>query len=294
MVQRLGSERKNHELATTRGAIWCIAAAGVLFGGAGACATGVDVSQAELAEICSEPNIDCDATGTAAGSGGASGTGQIGGASGSSGSGTSGSFGTGGTVSSTGGTTGGSGSGSSGSSGSSGTSGSAGSSGTVLKPLAKGMCMSTSSIVIVYTDRGKGASDQQATMTLHVQNDGAAFDLTDLTIRYWFTDDGLGAFTSEIDYAQLMGDQSFSKSNVTVTFGMESGSNYAQIGFSSGGSVGSAGVDQVQVRLHTSDYKTMDQSNDFSYQGSAMAMANANITPYLNGTQAGGCIPLPQ
>jgi hypothetical protein len=291
MVQRLGSERKNHELATTRGAIWCMAVAGALFGGAAACATGVDVSQAELAEICSEPNIDCDAMGAAAGSGGASGTGQIGGA-GSAGSGTSGSFGSGGTVSSTGGTAGGSGS--TGTSGSSGASGSAGSSGTVLKPLAKGMCMSTSSVVIVYSDRGKGASDNQATMTLKVQNNGTAFDLPDLTIRYWFTDDGLGAFTSEIDYAQLTGDQSFSKSNVTVTFGMESGSNYAQIGFSAGGSVGSAGVDQVQVRLHTSDYKMMDQSNDFSYQGSAMMTANANITPYVNGTQVGGCVPLAQ
>jgi hypothetical protein len=291
MVQRLGSERKNHELATARGAIWCIAVAGALLGGAAACATGVDVSQAELAEICSEPNIDCDATGMAAGSGGASGTGQVGGASGSSGSGTSGSFGTGGTLSSTGGTTGGSGS--SGASGGSGTSGGAGSSGTVLKPLAKGMCMSTSSVVIVYTDRGKGSTDNQATMTLHVQNDGQAFDLTDLTIRYWFTDDGLGAFTFNVDYAQQSGGQSLT-SAVTVTFGTESGSNYAQIGFSSGGSVGPEGVDQVQVRLHTEDYKMMDQSNDFSYQGSAMATPNANITPYVNGTQVGGCVPLPQ
>src|SRR5689334_11475187 len=161
MVQRLGSERKNHERATTRAAIWCIALAGAGFGGAAACATGVDVSQAELAEICSEPNIDCLPMGLAAGSGGASGAGPIGGTSGSSGSGTSGTFGSGGIASSTGGTTGSSGS--SGSSGSAGASGSAGSSGTVLKPLAKGMCMSTSSVVIVYTDRG---SDQQASMTL--------------------------------------------------------------------------------------------------------------------------------
>jgi hypothetical protein len=195
MVQRLSSERKTHELATTRSAIWCIAVAGALLGGAGACATGVDVSQAELAEICSEHNIDCVPTGNASGSGGASGTGALG-TSGSSGSGTSGSFGNGGTLNNSGGTTGTSGS--SGSSGSSGASGSAGSSGTVL-PLAKGMCMSTSSVVIVYTDRGKGPADNQATMTLHVQNDGASFDLADLTMRYWFTDDGVGTFTFDID-----------------------------------------------------------------------------------------------
>jgi hypothetical protein len=256
----------------------------------------VDVSQGELAEICSEPDIDCTATGMPTGSGGASGSGQIGGVSGSSGSGTSGSFGSGGTpTTSTGGTTGASGSsgtsGNSGSSGSSGASGSAGSSGTVLQPLAKGMCMSASSVVIIYTDRG---SDQQASMTLKVQNDGQAFDLTDLTIRYWFTDDGLGAFTSEIDYAQVNGVQGFSKSDVTVTFGTESGSNYAQIGFTAGGSIAQGGgVDQVQLRFHTSDYKKIDQTNDFSYQGSAAAAPNANITPYVNGTQVGGCVPLP-
>jgi len=290
MVQFLGSQPPT--VAGPSASRWACGAAATLLVGAVACATGVDVSQAELAEICSEPNIDCDATAVAAGSGGASGTGQIGGASGSSGSGTSGSFGTGGTLSSTGGTTGGSGS--SGSSGSSGTSGSAGSSSTVLKPLAKGMCMSASSVVIVYTDRGKGASDNQATMTLKVQNDGMAFDLTDLTIRYWFTDDGAGTFIGEIDYAQQANGSSFSKSDVTVTFGQESGSNYATIGFTGGDNVATnASVDQVQLRLHTTDYKMFDQSNDFSYQGSAAAVANPNITPYINGTQVGGCVPVP-
>ena len=290
MVQRLGSERKNHELATARGAIWCIAVAGAWLAATAACATGVDVSQAELAEICSEPDIDCDPTAMAAGSGGASGTGQIG-ASGSSGSGTSGSFGSGGTVSSTGGTTGGSGT--SGNSGSSGSSGSAGSSGTVLKPLAKGMCMSTSSVVIDYTDRSDGKVNQ-ASMTLHVQNNGPAFDLTDLTMRYWFTDDGLGPFTLEVDYAQLSGGQPIEKSAVTSMFGTESGSNYVQIGFTAAGNVAMGGaVDQVQVRFHTGDYKDMDTSNDFSFQGGASGTPNANITPYVNGTQVGGCVPLP-
>jgi len=260
-------------------------------GGAVACATGVDVSQAELAEICAGDAICMGES--EAGSGGASGSGPVG-ASGSSGSlGSSGSFGsaaTGGTGSSTGGSTG-----NSGTSGSTGTSGSAGSGSTMLKPLAMGSCMATSSVVIVYTERGNGKiTDSNATMTLRIDNKGAAFDLKNLTIRYWFTDDGVGAFTSDIDYAKQTNDSSFSKSDVTVTFGQESGSNYATIGFSAGDNVPTNGsVEQVQVRLHTSDYKMFDQSNDFSYQGMAAAVANPNITPYISGTQAGGCVPLP-
>jgi len=151
--------------------------------------------------------------------------------------------------------------------------------------------MATSSVVIVYTDGAKGANNQ-AQMTLHVNNSGPTFDLTDLTIRYWFTDDGLGDFIAEIDYAS-QGNGMGNKGDVSVTFGKESGSNYASIGFTAGNPVGPEGVDQVQVRLHTSDYKTLDQSNDFSFLGSAAAVANTNITPYVNGTQVGGCVPLP-
>jgi hypothetical protein len=260
----------------------------LVFASAAACATGVDVSQEELAEICADPSAQCD--GSPSGGGGASGTGPVG-VSGSSNSATGGSLGISGSSSNTGGSTSNGTSGSSGTSGSAGTGGSGSVANPPLQPLAKGMCMPTSSVVIVYTDNSKAANNQ-AQMQLHVNNSGPAFDLTDLTIRYWFTDDGLGDFIAEIDYAS-QGNGMGNKGDVSVTFGKESGSNYAQIGFTAGGPVGPEGVDQVQVRLHTSDYKMLDQSNDFSYLGSAAAVANANITPYVNGTQVGGCVPLP-
>jgi hypothetical protein len=288
MVQRLGSE---HEAAEHRARWWWWSAGGaaLLFSGAAACATGVDVSQAELAEICAESNIECDDSPSS--TGGASGSGPVG-ASGSSGSGNSGGpSNTGGSTSNTGGSGSGS-SGSSGTSGSTGTGGSAGSANPPLQPLAMGTCMATSAVVIVYTDRGMGATTaNQATMVLHVNNTGPTFDLTALTIRYWFTDDGLSDFTYDIDYAAQGGGMG-NKEDVTVTFGEERGSNYAAIGFTAGGPVGPEGVDTIQVRLHTSDYKMLDQSNDFSYLGSASAVANANITPYVNGTQVGGCVPV--
>jgi hypothetical protein len=148
-------------------------------------------------------------------------------------------------------------------------------------------------VVIVYTDRGNGAlMNNQATMVLSVENNGASFDLTDLTMRYWFTDDGLSDFTFNIDYASQGGGQNIT-SGVTVTFAEANGSNYAEIGFSATGAVGPEGVESVQVRLHTSNFQTLDQSNDFSFSASADEVENRNITPYVNGVQVGGCVPMP-
>ena len=266
-----------------------------------ACATGVDVSDSELAELCATQGIICDDGATASAQGGSSGS--SGGTAGTAG--VSGSSSTGGTqqsnagTSGTGGASGSSGtsgsSGSSGASGNSGASGSAGSGNAPLQPLAQGTCMAgTDQVVIVYTDRGNGSvNSNQATMTLKVQNDGAAFDLTDLTMRYWFTDDGLSDFIAEVDYAAQTNGSSFSKTDVSVTFAEESGSNYALIGFTAGDSVGPEGVDQVQLRIHTNSYQMLDQSNDFSFSGGGTAIDNRNITPYINGVQVGGCVPLP-
>jgi len=149
----------------------------------------------------------------------------------------------------------------------------------------------TDQVGIVYTERGDGS---QASMTLRIENAGAAFDLTDLTIRYWFTDDNQTDFIAEIDYAAQGNGADFDKADVNVTFAEEFGSNYALIGFTGGDSVASGGVvEQVQVRIHTSGYAMLDQSNDFSFSDGGAAISNRNITPYINGVQAGGCVPLP-
>ncbi|HKO93124.1 MAG TPA: cellulose binding domain-containing protein [Polyangiaceae bacterium] len=152
----------------------------------------------------------------------------------------------------------------------------------------------TDQVVILYTDTSDSALANQARMTLRVQNAGAAFDLTDLTLRYWFTDDGQSDFIAEIDYAAQGNGADFDKADVNVTFAEEFGSNYALIAFTGGDNVGAQGVvEQVQVRIHTNGYATLDQSNDFSFSADGAAVTNRNITPYINGTQAGGCVPQP-
>jgi endoglucanase len=266
---------------------WRVIALGAAF--ALGCATGVDVTDEELAEICAEANTTC---GSGLGSGGSSGAvGNAGTSSGVSGSSSGGTFnGTGGSSgsNSAGGSNGASGSG--GSSGSASTGGTAGSG--VAAPLAEGDCLDQSDVTVLYRDRGNGsASTNEPTMVLSVQNTGPEFDVADLTIRYWFTADGAGNFTGNVDYAALDGQQNL---QVAVTFGQESGSDYAELGFSSAGTVTAAGVREVQLRFHGNPYANMMQTNDFSFLSPATsATPNRNITPYVSGVQVGGCVPRP-
>jgi Cellulose binding domain len=256
---------------------------------AGGCATGVDVTEDELAAICSEPGTTCGggagaAVGSAGGgsssTGGSSSGGSLG-ANGGTGTANGGSFSNGGSSSSTGGT-------GNGASGSGGT----GSGGT----LAEGDCLPTSDLSILYRARETNASAQEPSMVLSVQNSaGMPFDLSTLTIRYWFTADGYSNFIPAVDYASLNG-QGDIKSSISVTFGEASGSNYAQMSFASGaGSVDASGVRELQLRFHADGYQPLNQANDFSFLGSAgeAATPNPNVTPYLSGEQVGGCIPSP-
>jgi hypothetical protein len=252
------------------------------------CATGVDVTDDELAEICAEAGTTCGggvAGATVSGTGG-SGSSLGGGSSNGGTFGANGGTGSanGGTFSAIGGTGGTGGS----------VSGTAGSGGTgATQPLAEGDCLPESDLVILYRNRAASESTQEPSMTMSVQNSaGMTFELSALTIRYWFTADGTSNFIPTVDYASLNG-QGDIKSSISVTFGEESGSNYAQMSFASGtGSVGAGGVQELQLRFHADPYQQMNQANDFSFLGGATAaVPNRNITPYLNGAQVGGCIP---
>jgi hypothetical protein len=287
MMQNDGSRRE----LRARHPLRCALALGAAL--ASGCATGVDVTEGELAEICATPNTTCsggqgasvgNVGGSSSGTGGSSSGGSFG-ANGGTGAGTA----NGGSVS-----TGGTG-GSGGTGGTGGTvNGTSGSGGTgAVQPLAEGECLPMSDVVISYRVRAAGATSNEPSMVLSVQNTaGASFDLSALAIRYWFTADGGGNFIPSVDYATLTG-QGDIKSSVTVTFGQEFGSNYAELTFATGvGTVDAAGVREVQLRFHADPYQDMDQTNDFSFLSSATAATpNRNITPYLNDAQVGGCVP---
>lgn len=263
----------------------CAAALGASF--VGACATGVDVTTEELAAICLEdPTLDCEgATGVLPGGAGGGGPSGVGGSTPSG----SGGLSNGGTFNGSSGTQ----NGSSGSNtGTAGNVGTGGTGSTAPQPLAEGTCLATDDVVILYRNRTAAGTTNEPSLVLSVENNGAAFDLPDLTIRYWFTADGAGQFSGDIDYANLGGAGSDA---VQVTFGQELGSDYAELAFTGGGNVPTDGtLQEVQLRFHGNPYQDMNQANDFSFIASASAFApNRNVTPYVNGTQAGGCVPIP-
>jgi Cellulose binding domain len=250
-----------------------------------ACATGVDVTDGELAEICSDPGTSCNGVSSPAGSAGSSASGGSGTAS-NLGNASGGTFpaGVGGSTSPVGS------GGQAGSSGAASAGSGTGGTGTPAQ-LPDGDCLAQSDVVILYLDRSDAPTFNQMTMTLSVQNTGPEFDLTDLTIRYWFTAEASDAFSFSVDYATLDGQQDM-RSSTQVTFGEESGSNYAEIGFSMSGPVDADGVREVQLRFFTDNYAQQDQTNDFSFlPGATAATPNPNITPYVSGEQVGGCVP---
>jgi cellulose binding protein with CBM3 domain len=251
----------------------CSASAALLLGGGlWGCVAGVDVSDEEFDTISQQvgsAGTGSSTGGTASSSTGGTGSSALGGSSSSA---------QGGTGSSTGGTS----SGAQGGTGSS-TGGTGGNPNA--PPPAVGDCADedgSGNFEVSVTSRERPA-DNQISVVIGVDNVGNGFPLSDLVLRYWFNDDDLPMDQFDIDYTSAPG-------GVTITFGEALGSNFADIGFSSTNDIGT-GVEQIQIRLRTSNYATVNQTNDFSYNAGETEVVNRNISAYKSGAKIFGCEP---
>lgn len=152
-----------------------------------------------------------------------------------------------------------------------------------------GTCVDDGVWSIAYTDRS-GTVQSQMSMILDVTNAGAPTPLSGLVFRYWFNADGHIDFTAELDYIAV--DSAAVTDSARATFGAALGSHYGDIGF--------FGTDRelvstatIQVRLRTSNYDTLDQSNDFSFMPGAEVVNHRNIAVYVDGLLVSGCEPEP-
>jgi Cellulose binding domain len=192
-----------------------------------------------------------------------------GGAGGSGAAGTSGSAGRGGAAGTTGraGTTGTTGlagtTGSTGLAGTTGTTGVAGASGSGCAGCA----------IQVLAECQTGTSKQEIKVYLALINEkSATVDLTQLTLRYWFTSDDPSTPSLAVDYAQAP----FSSSGVSGTFvpvspAVTGANEYLEIAFSSGslGLFTTSGVLELRVSNYATQTWDIDQTDDYSFRACA-------------------------
>jgi hypothetical protein len=149
-------------------------------------------------------------------------------------------------------------------------------------------------VTLKYQTSFTAATSNQVGPQLELLNNGStSIPLSNLTIRYWFTEDGTQPLQFFCDY----GPPPVSCANVTGTFGTTSlggQDHYLQVSFSSGaGSLApGANTGVIQTRFSQTNWANMTQTNDYSFNAADTTLtANPTITVYNNGTLVYGTEP---
>ncbi|WP_166244758.1 glycoside hydrolase family 6 protein [Paenibacillus turpanensis] len=140
-------------------------------------------------------------------------------------------------------------------------------------------------LVLQYRAGDTNAGDNQIKPQFNIKNNGtAAVELSELTIRYYFSKEGDAAMASWIDWAQVGGsniDRTFTDSYVELSFKEAAGS------ISAGGQTG-----DIQLRMSKTDWSSLDESNDYSFDAAVTSYTDFDkVTLYQNGELVWGIEP---
>jgi endoglucanase len=155
--------------------------------------------------------------------------------------------------------------------------------------------VTSASIQINYKVGDSGAvSDNAVKPYLQVVNTGnAAINLSDVTIRYWYTIDSNQPQTYWCDYA-VVGCSNVKGSFVPVSPARTNADYYLEISFtSSAGSLAPGGnSSDIQSRFSKNDWSNYNENNDYSYNGSMTSYSSwTKVTAYYKGTLVWGTEP---
>jgi cellulose 1,4-beta-cellobiosidase len=137
-----------------------------------------------------------------------------------------------------------------------------------------------------------------------VNNSGQSVPLTELTLRYYYTNEVTHAITIDTNFAHASGGVTYadlttkiSKQNVVLTPSKTNANAYVEIGFMAGSpSILSGDVaTQVDWQIHQTNYdQNYDQSNDYSFDASkTSAQTWDHVALYRNGTTLLWGVPPP-
>jgi len=110
---------------------------------------------------------------------------------------------------------------------------------------------------------------------LVVNTSNQEIQLSDVTIRYYFTKEGYDTLELNIDYAFI------GNSNISVTFY----NDYLEVGFMSGSLAALENTGPVQLRIEKTHHGFFLQDDDYSFEPSITEFSPHDRTPgYINGT----------
>ncbi len=138
-------------------------------------------------------------------------------------------------------------------------------------------------------------NDNQIKPHFNIVNSGtASAPLSELTIRYWYTNDGNQPQVFDCDHASR-GCSNISASFVSIP-AVTGANTYLQLSFSPGAGSLAAGQQsgEIQARLHNQNWSNYTESNDYSYDATKTGFADWNrVTLYRNGALVWGTEPGP-
>jgi hypothetical protein len=158
---------------------------------------------------------------------------------------------------------------------------------------AGGSCVPPVTLTVQVKERDLNATDADVAPYFQIKNSGTnSVTLSNITLRYWYTEEGTAAQQAHCDYALL------SCSNIVTSFGTVSpartGANaYFQVGFMSGAGTlaANATTGEIQVRFNKSDFTSYTETDDYSYVSTTSYTTTTKVTAYLNGTLIYGTEP---
>jgi glucuronoarabinoxylan endo-1,4-beta-xylanase len=148
-------------------------------------------------------------------------------------------------------------------------------------------------IKVQFYNQSKTDPSGQLYLNFQLVNTGSGtVSLSNVKIRYWYTEDGTQAQSFWCDYSPVGG------GNVTGTFvklgtAKTGADTYVEVGFTSGaGNLAAGASTQIQCRCAKSDWSNYTQSNDYSFNSSASSYVDwTKVTGYVSGALTWGTEP---
>jgi hypothetical protein len=166
---------------------------------------------------------------------------------------------------------------------------------------AGGLCVPPVTLSVQLAERDLMASDPAVAPHLKLFNMGtSAVTLSQITLRYWYTEEGTDGTTLATNIAQQASCDFavLNCANITMSFVQVSpartGANfYFQVGFTSGAGTLAAGANtnEIQPRFNKADFTNYHEADDYSYLSTTAYTTTTKVTAYLNGSLVYGTEP---